>query len=134
MLIHTVTQFCYGAVNRVPVGVAETLKRWFADLVFCKLIFTGILQCYVSFYCTAKWITHLLFLEDFFPIQVATERWVGSPEQILISYLPYTVPTVYTYVNPNLPIHPAPINWVLKNELLLVKRRNGAQKGSIEWA
>ena len=42
-----------------------------------------VLQCWLSFYCTAKWIsymyTYISYFLDFLPIQVTTEHWVEFP-------------------------------------------------------
>ena len=41
------------------------------------------LQCCISFYCRAKWISHtrtyIPSVSDFLPIQITTEHWEGSP-------------------------------------------------------
>ena len=65
------------------------LSLSFLNFYWCMVV----LQCYVSLWCTAKWISYMcvhykspLFL-DFLPIQVTTEYWVDFPVLIRQSVL-----------------------------------------------
>ena len=71
------------------------------------------LQCFVSFCCTAKWISYICIYPIFggFPSylghQRALSRFPCAVQQVLISYLFYTFYIyIYIFLNPKLPIHP----------------------------
>ena len=96
-----------------PRGVAKSWTRlkWLG-MHTC----TVVLQCWVSFYCKAKWTsymyTHSPSFLDFLPIYVPTEHWVELPELYslfsLVMYFIHGINSVYTSIPVSRSILPAP--------------------------
>ena len=66
------------------------------------------LQCCVSFYCTAKWIsstyTYIPSLSDFLPIYVTTVYWVEFPatQYIIMNYFNFLNTCIYIFDKHNI--------------------------------
>ena len=93
--------FCW--INRLVFVMVTQVLLVFLINFYWRIV---ALQCCVSFYCTAKWISHtytyMPSLLDFLPIQVTTEHWVEFPVLYsrfsLVIYFIHSINSVYVSI------------------------------------